>query len=108
MASDAAKLAELERRLRALEGVGQRRVTLKAPLDAAYYRITHVPDPVERHHPLTKGTGAPIDASYIVTELNDDLTNEKVLTAGQAIGVTIANGSVTIDASEALAMAWMF
>lgn len=48
------------------------------------------------------GSGAPIDATYVVMSANATLTNERVLTAGS--GITIvdggANGPVTINATN--------
>lgn len=43
------------------------------------------------------GTGAPVDAQYVVLASNGTLTNERVLTAGNHVTVTNSGGLATVD-----------
>lgn len=87
---------------------------MQADLDMNSHRILNLPDAIDDHEPLTLGqfssglvaqsggggNGAPVSASYVTLGTNSNLSNERVLTAGN--GVTLTDGGANSTITVAL------
>jgi len=94
---------DLERRVRLLEGKGIGRQELGSVVSMQGRRIANVGDAVLQNDALTKrqasGDYAPIDANFVTTSGDATLTNERVLTAGVGISITVSSNAATISQS---------